>query len=379
MSGTNLEIQELLQKYKSGTCTEEELLIVERWFEEQPQVPLDLLEREVQEDLEDIWQHIDNHIKPKTDRKQLKTWLNVAAVFIAVLFSFWAINHYYRSEKNLQQTTARHQMPIKPGVNSALLQLANGKSILLDSMLTGTTVSTKGIKITKTQDGQIACNSQEDHILYSTAKNTITTPRGGQYALTLPDGSKAWLNASSSLTFPTNFDTGERRVTITGEVYFEIAKNERQPFKVTTYNTEVRVLGTHFNVSAYTDDETVSTTLFEGAVELKNADQKIRIKPGQVSSWSKSERKFKTKVADLEEALAWKNGYFIFNEANIQEIMQKLSRWYDVPVTYKGDLSGLNFSARMSRKASIEEVLDILQSTGTIQFKIKERRVIVSR
>jgi hypothetical protein len=379
MSGTNLEIQKLLQKYKSGTCTEEELLIVERWYEEQPQVPLDLLEPEVQADLEDIWQHIDHHIKPKKNSGQLKTWLNVAAVLIAVLFSFLGINHYYPGKKSSQQTTARHQRPIKPGVNSALLQLANGKSILLDSMLTGTTVSTEGIKITKTQDGQIACNSQEDHRLYSIAKNTITTPRGGQYALTLPDGSKAWLNASSSLTFPTNFDTGERRVTITGEVYFEIAKNEHQPFKVTTYNTEVRVLGTHFNVAAYQEDETVSTTLFEGAVELKNADQKIRIKPGQVSSWNETERKFETKVADLEEALAWKNGYFVFNEANIQEIMQKLSRWYDVPVTYKGDLSRLNFSAKISRKANIEEVLDILQSTGTIQFKIKERRVIVSR
>lgn len=378
MPGSRFDAEDLLKKYKSGTCTDAERILVERWYEELPETQLNIIDAVIEEDLDNIWKGMERTIKPIPAKKSANFLYKAAAVFISGVLLFGGVTYFSGSENYLSKQAFHQQL--KPDSNNTVLYLANGKKIMLDSLAQGQTIVGEGIKFTKTADGQITCKLQNNKgARWSATLNTITTPRGKQFEVKLPDGSRAWLNAGSSLTFPAAFGKLERQVSMTGEAYFEIAKNKKHPFKVKTREMEVKVLGTHFNVSAYTDDEDVSTTLLEGAVEVRNHNQQLRILPGEVATWNDNENKFNTNLADLEAALAWKNGYFIFNEEHIQEIMKKLSRWYNVPVVYEGNLSGLNFSAKISRKASIAEVLNILQSTGTIHFKIEERRVIVSR
>ncbi len=378
MPGSRFNAEEILKKYKSGTCTDAERTLVERWYEDLPETPLNIIDVVIEEDLNSIWQQLETNIKPIPARWSSDLIFKAAAVLISGLLLFGGITYFSKNDNHALKQTLHQQL--KSGSNNTVLYLANGKRIILDSLSKGQTIIEEGIKFTKTTDGQITCKLQNNNgAFWSVLQNTITTPKGKQFEVNLPDGSRAWLNGESSLTFQGAFGGLERQVSMTGEVYFEIAKNKKQPFKVKTHEMEIKVLGTHFNVSAYADDETVSTTLLEGAVEVNNHTHQLRIHPGEVVSWNRHEKQFNTKPADLEAALAWKNGFFIFNEEHIQEIMKKLSRWYNVPVIYQGNLSGLNFSAKISRKASISDVLDIFQSTGTIHFKIEERRIIVSR
>jgi transmembrane sensor len=377
MSGSKFDAEKILQKYHSGTCTEQERILVERWYEELPNTSLDIAELAIEDDLESVWRRLKTNIEPAAVRSSYRLFFRAAAVLVLGLLLFGGI--FYTSEKERPSPNQALHQGITSEGNNTVLSLANGRRIVLESLFQGQTIIGDGIKITKTSDGRISCEMASNiRGIWPAFENTITTPRGKQFEVTLPDGSRALLNAASSLSFPTAFSVRERRVSMSGEVYFEISKNKKQPFKVATRQMEVKVLGTHFDVAAYADDKAVSTTLFEGSVELNNNNHQIRIRPGQVSVWNENEKRFNTKAADLEATLAWKNGYFIFKEEHIQEIMKTLARWYNVPVRYEGNLSRLNFSAKISRKASIYEVLDILQSTGTIHFEIKERRIIVS-
>jgi ferric-dicitrate binding protein FerR (iron transport regulator) len=245
-------------------------------------------------------------------------------------------------------------------------------------------LSTQGnIKIVKKADGQVVYapstaaytpGQSEKSVTY----NTMTTPRGGQYHLVLSDGTQVWLNAASSIRYPTAFNGPEREVEITGEAYFEVATNAIKPFRVVSTGQLVEVLGTHFNISAYADDPIMKTTLITGSIRLGVAKQTAVLKPGQQGFFSRDTKgQLKVKTADLDEVMASKNGYFIFNNENIESIMQKISRWYDVDVSYQGNMKGKESVGAVSRFKDVSEVLRKLEATGIIHFKVEGRKIVV--
>jgi transmembrane sensor len=375
----NFDATSLIKKYKAGTCTPEEKLLVELWYEELPDQKFDLAPLLLEEDLNEVWGKLSTDIKPHKRVLNPKLLFKAAAIFFAGMLLFEGVFFYSKTAEVKRDNFVKTS--IKPGGHKATLTLADGSIIILDKIDKGPFLNEKGIIVSKTGVGGISYypvnNSTNKGQIASSHR--VSTPIGGQYQVVLPDGSNAWLNAASSITYPVYFGHNTRRVNITGEVYFEIAKNKEKPFVVSVNNMHVKVLGTHFNISAYPEDNSIATTLFEGAVEVSTPNDHTGIKPGQIAKWDKGQGKIKKIPADLEAALAWKNGYFIFNDEHITSIMLKLSRWYNVEVSYLGNVTGLNFSAKISRRSNISEVLEIFQSTGTIKFKVEGRRIIVTK
>jgi transmembrane sensor len=256
-----------------------------------------------------------------------------------------------------------------------MLTLADGSQIMLDSAANGVLAQQGNTNIVKQQDGQLSYNSKgipEAAIAY----NTLTTPPGGQYKLTLPDGSKVWLNAASSIKYPTAFIGNTRQVETTGEVYFEIAKDASKPFKVLQNEMEVEVLGTHFNINGYIDEAVFRTTLLEGSIKITTPKGNDILKPGQQAQVQKTGVVKIINDADLEETMAWKDGNFYFENSDIYTVMRQIARWYDVDVTYKGTVSK-HFLGTISRNVNLSQVLSMLQQTGEVKFKIEGRKVIV--
>ncbi|HET9280085.1 MAG TPA: FecR family protein, partial [Flavitalea sp.] len=268
----------------------------------------------------------------------------------------------------------RFKDDVAPGGDKAILTLADGSTVVLDDAQNGTLAQQGSSKIIKL-DGKLVydpANKNSREVVY----NTITTPNGGQYQLELPDGSLVWLNATSSIHFPTSFVGKERRVEITGEAYFEIAKNRDMPFIVTVNNAEVQVLGTHFNVNAYNDEENVKTTLLEGSVKFVSGDNINMLKPGQQSQLANNGLIKVVNNVDVEEVVAWKNGMFDFENAGIETVMRQLSRWYDVDVEYNGKTDDL-FIAEMRRNIKLSDALKALELTGKVKFDIQGKKIIV--
>jgi transmembrane sensor len=219
----------------------------------------------------------------------------------------------------------------------------------------------------------------KDDMPTKTVYNTIETPKGGQYRIDLPDGTMVWLNAGSSLRYPNRFAGQERKVALTGEAYFEVAKNKQMPFRVVSGKQVVEVLGTHFNINAYTDEASVKTTLLEGSVNvlLQETHQSELLNPGQQAVVKYNGSSIVVQPVKVEEAVAWKNGYFMFVDADLESIMRQLARWYDVEVAYEGNLGSLKFGGMVSRSKSIAQTLRILELTGNVRFKVAGRRVTV--
>ncbi|RZL44345.1 MAG: FecR family protein, partial [Pedobacter sp.] len=235
------------------------------------------------------------------------------------------------------------------------------------------------IKITKAADGRlvysIADQVQNDgKILF----NTIETPKGGQYQINLPDGSLVWLNAASKLTFPTRFIGSERKVNLSGEGYFEITKNKKMPFKVVTALQEVEVLGTHFNINSYTDEANTKTTLVEGSVKVKllNEQQSSVLKPGEQAV--NTSNKLKIDEVDVEAVIAWKNGYFRFDDEELESIMHKVERWYNVDVVYNNEkMKSEKLGGITTRFSEVGDLLKMLELTGKVKFKIERQKILV--
>lgn len=261
---------------------------------------------------------------------------------------------------------------VVPGHDGALLTLSDGTTIVLDSASNGRLAQEGAIKIEK-QNGSIHYSG--DGKTGQPVYNTIQTTKGNQYRVDLADGSKVWLNAASSIRFPAFFQKTERRVQITGEAYFEVAHNAAAPFKVDLNGMEITVLGTHFNVNAYSEEATVKTTLLEGAVWLANGKASRVLKPGQQATLNESGAFAIRSGVDLDEVVAWKNGVFIFNRQPLQSIMRQISRWYDVAVVYKGN-STTTFSGVVSRQDNISQVLKIMEANG-VRFRMEGRTLTV--
>lgn len=317
------------------------------------------------------------HQSPKIRSIDFKRWGIAAAVLLATLMTlFYTVN---TKEKDRHHSAKLSAKPILPGGNKAVLTLADGSSVVLGDEISGkainqgsTTISTKNKGLLVYQNAGTGDQSKTASLF-----NTISTPRGGQYQVVLPDGTRVWLNASSSLYFPARFTGRERNVWLKGEAYFEVAKNEHMPFKVQVNGMSVKVLGTHFNIMAYEDEQEVNTTLLEGAVEVSSLSHVKTLRPGQQANLKRSTGVIGIKNANASESIAWKNGNFTFTDDSIETIMRKISRWYDVDVRYTGNLSDKSFAGSISKYEQVSEVLEMLEFTGTIHFKIEGRRITV--
>ncbi|MBC8986581.1 FecR domain-containing protein [Pedobacter sp. N36a] len=392
----------LIQKYINGTCTKEEREQLLRWYRspkheivEWPDAPGMDETAVYQRIFSKIEQEIDSKrsaVTPLTpDSSELKTrklhfnWQKIAVAAALILTSGIAVYFYqqYPASPHIEQLTFKNE--VKPGGNKAILKLADGTELVLDGAKNGALAQRKDINFSNTSDGQLAYNRQKNDPSGNAEAlnyNTVSTPKGGQYRIILPDGTKVWLNAASSIRFPTNFLPGERKVTISGEVYFEVAKNKHQPFRVIADKQILEVLGTKFNISAYKDAPQISTTLAEGSVKLgrlKFNNYQV-LKPGeQAQMKTTDENPAKISAADLEEVLAWKNDAFVFNNTPTNEVMKQMERWYNVELVYKGTAPDLYFTGVIPRESNLSTFLSVLEGTGGVKFGIEQNKVIIQK
>ncbi|MEJ7558352.1 MAG: FecR domain-containing protein [Pedobacter sp.] len=373
----------ILERYRLGKASYDEITFLEKYynlFETDEDVVLTVEEYSL----------IKNAIKAKVDRKiallskhkpARRLWPSwakysaVAAVFLVISTSILVFRNHQLNGK--YALTAADDL--EPGGHRAILTLANGKKIILDTAGTGEIASESGITVTKTKDGQlvytVANVSGDDGGIVS---NTITTPNGGNYQVILPDGTDVILNAASSLTFPTSFKGAERAVTLDGEAYFEVTKNEAFPFKVESGKQTVEVLGTHFNINAYHDEPIVKTTLLEGSVKVHSGTAHALIKPGQQTlvTWTDVNH-INTREADLDKEMAWKNGAFSFDNDDLKSVMRQIARWYDAEVIYEGEFPNDTFIGGISRNSKLSQVAQIL-ALNNINLKIIGKTIRVS-
>ncbi|UIR54897.1 DUF4974 domain-containing protein [Sphingobacterium sp. SRCM116780] len=302
-------------------------------------------------------------------------WIAAAAMLLAIgtcsIMFYKSLQSTNYSKENIQAST------IKPGQQKATLTLANGKKIVLNNQSDGQVLTDAGVEIVKESNGQLVYRVLENQ---QSAKgdNTLSTQRGETYSVVLLDGTKVWLNASSSLTYSTLLYTeGKRKVKIEGEAYFEVSKDALHPFIVQSENQEVEVLGTHFNVDAYPEDKVVRTTLLEGQVAVKSGREKRILRPNQqISNYN---HQLSVQDVDGLDAVAWKNGKFVFHQESMESIMQKISRWYDVDIDYQNEeLKKVAFTGTIAKYDRIEKVLSKLALTEEVKFSIQKNTIVVN-
>lgn len=300
-----------------------------------------------------------------------KRWVGVAAVFILVA----GISFLWLTKKNskVEQPVISSPVQIAPGKQGAILTLSDNTTIVLDSAGNGIIAKQNGSDVVL-KDGQLIYRPKHSAGI---AYNTMSTPKGRQFRLVLPDGTKAWLNAASSLRYPTAFTGKERKVDVTGEVYFEVTKNEQMPFKVKVNESiEVVVLGTHFNINSYSNETSINTTLLEGSVQIINGGEKTIIKPGQQAQINNSQKIKVVADVNLKKVMAWKDGVFDFDNASLQEVMRQLERWYDIEVVYEKGVPDIEFVGTIGRDLALEDVLKGLK-LSEVNFRVEGRKLVV--
>ena len=377
---TQEEYISLYEKYKAGNCTPDDIRLLEEYKDS-----FELTDGEWNDptaNKEQIRLAIYTTLQKNINTLSIKlTPVRYWVAAATLIFALGASLLIYRSQKNTKNLLANKPGHIKtnilPGSNKAILTLANGSKIILDNSRRGKLTSQGTATVNKTNNGQLVYNIDNKLPQGTTLYNTATTPRGGQYELVLSDGTKVWLNAASSLKYPVAFSGNERHVELTGEAYFEVAKNAKMPFSITVKGTTIQVLGTHFNVLAYSDDNNLVTTLLEGSVKMKKANSEVIIKPGQQALLTDGQANYQVSDVNTDMAVAWKNGYFMFDNDNIQNIMKEIARWYDVDVRYNGTPKDQIYGGTVSRFANVTDLLRILELTGTIHFKIEGRVITV--
>lgn len=295
-----------------------------------------------------------------------KRLLVAAGIFGLLLCGVWLMLSQHQ-DKHSPIVIEAPVSDVAPGSNKAILTLADGKQIILDSAQ-GKIVQQGNLKVTN-RDGKLDYEGKSNAVEY----HTLSTPMGGQYKLVLPDGSDVWLNAASSITFPTAFVGKERKVTITGEAYFEVAHHAKRPFHVKVNAVDVEVLGTHFNINGYSDESYMKTTLLEGSVKISRKDgETVLLKPKQQAGINQSTHEpIAVTMPDMDEVMAWKNGRFFFNNTDLKTIMRQIMRWYDVDVEYMGNVPVRYFTADISRNNHLSAILKILELSN-IHFRLEE-------
>lgn len=387
-----------LENFSENQHTEEEHKLFIKWLESLPEEEIEAVLDEYGQFFKDFPDHkpvqhpgLLREIEAKLDAMDTEgsqynpvrirrfSLKRVLAMASAILL-FITIGIYIRktSDKQLNTKNATYFNKISPGGNNAVLTLANGSKIILTKAKNGVLVSQANITVDKTADGKLVYNASgkkgEAASGGQPEYNTISTPNGGQYQVVLPDGTRVWLNAASSLKFPVVFTGKERNVELSGEGYFEVAKNKAMPFKVAINHSVVEVLGTHFNIMGYADEKSTNTTLLEGSVKITSGKEQKLIVPGEQA---RVNGEIEVAKVNAMQAVEWKNGNFNFSHENIETIMRKVARWYNVSVQYQGNITNEGFVGTVPRSENITEVLNALELTGLVHFKIIERRVIV--
>ncbi|MDO8991963.1 MAG: FecR domain-containing protein, partial [Daejeonella sp.] len=359
------EAKELLEKYKSGKCSPREKLLLQKWFHHLNEDELTGL---TETDLKAAKKEFRKKIAAEISTSSLHTlWPRViSAAAIIIIISIGTLFYLdYIKKSKVKHVISEAQNDISPGGNIATLTLADGRKISLTDAENGQLAEQSGIKISKTADGQLVYSiSNSKNSSQSLSYNIIETPPGGQYQVVLPDGSKVWLNSASSLRYPVRFSGNERKVEISGEAYFEVAHNSKMPFRVINRSQIVEVLGTHFNIMAYPDESSTNTTLLEGSVRIIKENKSKVISPGQQTRVKNGD--IDVASVDVTQVTAWKEGYFMFKNEDIQSIMRQISRWYNLEVKYEGPIPEKVFGGKISRTRNVSEVLEILESTGSI-------------
>lgn len=367
------QAKKLLEKYNKGTASADERNLVDSWFLhlKSNQSSWGSSEEMIDRNTDEVWSVLKEHM-PK---RKTTFWIRIAAT-AAVIVVILGAGVWYLGNTRKIESVDHFANDIAPGKNGATLTLANGKKIRLADVTTGALANEAGILISKNEAGSLIYEIQET-VSDPNAINVLSTDKGETSQVILPDGSVVYLNAASSLTYTTSLiRNGMREVALSGEAYFEIAKDRQHPFVVKTAKQEVEVLGTHFNISSYADDEVVKTTLVKGSVKVSASGSSSVLKPGQLSALRGS--RLTVENADIEMATSWKNGLFVFNDEQLGSIMKKISRWYNVNVHYAdARLATEEFWGSISRTDNILEVLNTLEGTGQATFKIKDRSITV--
>ncbi|WP_293889532.1 MULTISPECIES: FecR family protein [unclassified Sphingobacterium] len=323
--------------------------------------------------LDNTWDQLHLQInKPKT--RSLWDWKRIGAIAASIIGLLAIGQRFFNVETNNVGPPAI-QSAISPGKQSATLLLANGKQIYLYDTQDGQIVEESGINIAKTSDGQLIYEVVQ-HAQGALGQNTLSTTKGQTYRIKLPDGTQVWLNAASSLRYPVRFSKGgNRTVVLTGEAYFEVAKDSKHPFIVKTANQEVKVLGTHFNLSSYAEEST-QTTLLEGRVQVSSRSESVLLVPGEQSNLS-ANGVLKSRQVDTAPIIAWTNNEFMFDGDDIECVMRKIARWYNVDVIFQGRKTTEKFGGGISRFDDVQKVLGLLEKTGAVHFRIDGKTLYV--
>jgi len=382
---------ELLEKYLAGSISREDKLKLKELLDQT--VYLKMLESRMEESfnseefLEEENPHIREQIQKYLQKKiagtsplvgqlsKLIYFSRIAAASVLIIWLTYWFSHPGHLAKRLEVAQKNKSADVaSPNSSAAMITLADGSRIALDSLGNGLIASQKNVKVIKLSDGQIAYEGNSSEIIY----NTLYNPKGSKVVtLTLADGTKVWLNNESSVRYPVAFVGKERKVEITGEAYFEVFHDLLRPFHVTVNGVNVEVFGTHFNINSYAEQELIKATLLEGSIKVsKNGNTKF-IKPGEQAKLYPDGKIDIKNGMDLEEVMAWKNGYFYFNGASTEDIMQQVIRWYDVDVTYQGSVKNERFAGSLSRFTNVSQLLNLLELTKTVKFSIEDRKIIV--
>ncbi|MEP6626422.1 MAG: FecR domain-containing protein [Ginsengibacter sp.] len=394
MSISNDRVSYLLNVYSEGNASNEEEQELFTWVAEHdneqlikkhieelvssyspnetvPNVDWDLLYQKVVEEKNS------RNIQPVVRKMAWTRWAAAAAVLLLLGtgYYFFTITHHEKQKELTIIDQPKQNDIAPPNTVNAVLTLSNGQKIILDSTGNGTVAMQGSVNVIKLADGQIAYSGTSNEIQY----NTLTNPKGSKViSLTLADGSRVWLNTASSLRYPTAFAGKERKVEITGEAYLEVAHNPDMPFIVSKGSTNIKVLGTHFNVNAYDDENSLNVTLLEGSVSVMAAgsSQSKVIKPGEQARVNKKGAIELTNSIDMSEVMAWKNGLFSFKGADIKSVMRQVSRWYDVEVVFEKDIPE-KFYAEVPTSTSVSALLNMLEATKAVKFKIEGKTINV--
>lgn len=398
----HLDAESLIKKYQSGNCTPEEMALLEKHI-----TFTSIAKDDISGD-EDMLDELSYDVAQICAPAKIINWGLRLAIAAAIL-AFVAVTITLFRVKDTP-TPPSYANDVKPGSNKAILTLANGKTINLSDAKNGALANDHNVEIIKSADGQLLFKFNSDAAQASNATkrdsigalvsgaspvkslnrlNCVTTPKGGQYHIALPDGTNVWVNAGSSLRFPSSFaDMPERRVELTGEAYFEVAqiktvfgmqkRARKMPFIVKTDRQEVTVLGTHFNINSYADEPNIRTTLLEGSVKVSSARGDAILKPGQQAV--NDNAALKVSNVDTEMAVAWKNGEFMFRNESLKSIMRQIGRWYNVEVSFEDEQIGKAvLGGTITKYTNLSKVLCVLENTGSARFKVTGNKVIVTR
>lgn len=382
----------LAQKLFKGTASEAEKQELHQWYD-QWQDDEETINTFPNEDSEEsirmrMLTQIKTGMKQRQPAKVIpvqKKWYRFAAA--ASIVSVLSVAGFLFMDKNNNQdemaaNAGKQENVAAPVANKAMITLADGRRVSIDSIQSGSLARQHDVNVVKTADGRIEYSVLQGEGDDQLAYNTLDNPRGSRVQpITLGDGTKVWLNSESSLHYPVQFTGKERHVEVTGEAYFEVAKNAAKPFKVAIAGkAEVEVLGTHFNINSYSDEANINTTLLEGKIKLTqfSNQQSVTLAPGQQGIFNTNGPININSDVDVDEVMAWKNDLFNFNSLDAESIMRQVGRWYDLEVSFEGQISRETYSGIVSRNSDLVQVLKVLEEGG-LKYKIAGKKIVLQK